>query len=439
MNMKKQFLFLLVFVLLGTLNVQLFAQKEVHFDNGCNFKAGRTEGTYTLFDPSTEAEQMVDEILGIFRITKRPFTLKKSNVDNAQATMLGQERYLLYSGLFLRAAVTDAQTKWAAKGIFAHEIGHHVLLQDLTNTDPIRRRECELEADAWAASILARMGATREEALASILILKSDIDPKYYPVQSARIEGMESAYDKELTIIEKEKKVLISANKKPFQIDQSSFNRWSIVNKGAISSYYDDTKITFDISISPIYRQKKITVLLCSNDPNISIKKVTGLGTYLPYSSTMTIVWQYEQDNVLLINAITPNQFRVLVYDSEKHPISKISIRNKIGYSTLAITGLGIAAYSFKLKSNALNYYNQKYKATKSEEDYQIADKKYVASQYLLIGGSAIVAFSTALILNKLKIKREAKRAICFAPHQWEIEPAFVYNGSVGPGFRVRF
>ena len=437
--MKKHLLISIFSILLCLLSGKLFCQQEVHFDHGCNFTTGRTAGTYTLFDPSKEAEQMVNDILGVFRIKPRPFTLKKSDVKNAQATTVGTERYVLYSGQFLSKTTTSAQTLWAAKGVFAHEIAHHALLQDLTEKNPKKRRAMELAADMWAARVLARMKATKEEALSAIKTLKLDTDTLYYPTLEARLEGMEAAFDEEYAAIKKDEGVVEAGNKKPFQIDPASYNRWCIVNKGAIASFYNDEKITININISPVYANKKITVLLCSNDPYMPIRTVKGTGAYLPYASTMQITWNFQLDNVTLNNAIRPNQLRVLVYESEKLPPAKGNIGTKVGLWSLGIAGLGIAGYSFKLRSDAKNHYNTNYKKTLSESDYEMADKKYVNSQYVLAGGAVLATLGTVLIVNKIKRQKEAKKAICFAKPTWKMEPLVAAGGNFGVGFLIRF
>ncbi len=437
--MKKQ---LIVSILLASsflFSNELFCQQELRFEYGCNFQYGRTSGKYTLFDASKEAGKMVDEILEKFGIRTRPFILKKSDVDNAQATMDGQDRYILYSEFFLSTTTKSAQTLWAARGVFAHEIAHHVLLQNLTEKDTRKRKSMEIAADIWAAQVLAKMGATKEEALSAINTLKFDIDPAYYPNKEDRLEGMEVAFDEELQKLTIEQRNSRSANKTPFQIDPSSYNRWSIVSKGAITSFYDNEKVIIDINISPIYSKKKFTVLLCSNDPYMPIHTVKGVGAFIPYSNTIHITWNFLFDNVTLNNAIRPNQLRVLIYDSESLPPIKGTGGSKIAFGTLGVAGLGIVGYSLKLRSDAKDHYNKNYAVTRNASDYEIADKKYVNSQYVLAAGGILATLGTLLLINKSKRQKEAKKAICFDQPKWEMEPLLVSAGTLGAGIRIKF
>ena len=438
--MKKQFLTSLSLIIFCSLSGTTLAQQKVYFEQGCNFQVGRTSGNYTLFDPSKEAEKMVDEILKQFEIRSRPFILKESaDVDNAQATIRGTERYLLYSAKFLRATTIDAQTLWAARGVFAHEIAHHALLQNLAEADPKKRKEMELAADVWAAQVLARMNATKEEALSATNTLKFSIEPAYYPTKGARLEGMETAYDEEIENRSIKDRDHFSARKTPFQIDPASYNRWSIVNRGAISSFYDNEKVMIDVNISPIYSNKKITVLICSNDPYMPIRTVKGVGAYMPYSNTMHVTWNFQLDNVTLNNAIRPNQIRVFVYDSENLPPIKGMAGSKIAFGSLGVAGLGIVGYSLKLRSDAKAHYDKNFVVTRNENDYESADKKYVNSQYILAAGGVLATAGTFLLINKLKRQKEAKKAICVVQPKWEIEPLLVSEGNFGAGIRIRF
>ena len=237
----------LILVLILCVPLSMYAQVEVRFEHGCNFKSNQTKGTYTLFDPSREAGKVVDTILRKLAIKERPFILMAANVDNAQATILGRNnRYLLYSNEILKKFASDTRTKWSAYAVFAHEIGHHVLLHDLEDTSAANRRKYELQADAWAARILAQMGASREDALAAVNALTDD-NSRYYPPKSARIEQMGIAYDEEKVTLVKTQDVINSANRTAISIDPKSFNRWSIVKKENVKATIDDDKVVIEL------------------------------------------------------------------------------------------------------------------------------------------------------------------------------------------------
>ena len=421
---------------------QLAAQQEVHFDHGCNFVSGRTSGDYTLFNPSTEAEQMVNSILDVFRISPRPFTLKAADVDNAQATVLNKERYLLYSNTFLRSAAADAQTKWAAIGVFAHEIGHHVLLQDLSETDPKKRRGFELAADLWAAKVLARLGANKEEALAAIKTLKLDTDPGFYPSIQARMEGMESAYGEEFDKIKTERNKDKGQARTTLNIDPASYNRWSIVNATSVNASFDDEKVTIDVTIPSMYYNKPVTIQLCSNDPNMPVRTLKGVGDRLIFNAgnnSRRIIWNFLMDEVTLNLASRANQLKVFIYSSADMP----SVRGNKGLRTVSVisslAGIGLTAYSFKLRSDAKADWNANYADTRLQSDYDRADKKHLNSQFLLAGGGVILATGISLFIAEKRKRRQAKAAICYQAPRWRFEPVLASGQIPGAGLSLRF
>lgn len=421
---------------------RLSAQQEVHFDHGCNFVAGRTSGDYTLFNPSKEADEMVNRILDVFRISPRPFTLKAADVDNAQATVLNKERYLLYSNTFLKGATVDAQTKWAAIGVFAHEIGHHVLLQDLAESDPKKRRGFELAADMWAAKVMARLGANKEEALAAIRTLKLDTDPSFYPSAQARIEGMETAYTEEFDKIKTERNKDKSQARTTLNIDPASFNRWSIVNATSVNASFDDEKVTIDVTIPSIYYNRPVTIQLCSNDPNMPVRTLKGVGDRLVFNSsnnTQRIIWNFLMDEVSLNLASRANQLKIFIYSSVDMPPvqGNKGLRTVSVISTLA--GAGLTGYSFKLRSDAKADWNANYANTRLKSDYNRADKKYVNSQFLLAGGGALIATGITMFVAEKRKRKQARSAICYLESRWRFEPVLVSGNVTGAGLSYRF
>src|ERR1700747_1558066 len=56
----------------------------------------------------------------------RNFEIRAALVPNAAAVTLGATRYILYNPSFLNEITTTTQDRWAAAGILAHEIGHHL-------------------------------------------------------------------------------------------------------------------------------------------------------------------------------------------------------------------------------------------------------------------------------------------------------------------------
>jgi hypothetical protein len=429
--------------LILALPLSIIAQTEVRFEHGCNFKSDQLKGEYTLFDPTKEASKIVDTILSKVAIKDRPFILNAANVENAQATISGRnKRYIMYSNEFLKKFTADARTKWAAYAVFAHEIGHHVLLHDIEDTVAANRRLMEHQADAWAGRILARMGANRADALAALNALADD-NSRFYPVKSARIQSMGIAYDQEKLALGKEGAIIITSNRTAISIDPKSFNRWSIVKKENVKATIDDDIITVElINISAYYGNRTLYIKLTSNDGNMRVTKVDGTGENLNYQANKTIIWHYNEDEAPKITASGAEKLRVSVYAMNNKPQKAGGVGIAIG---TAVIGAGSIGYGVVVRNQALADYSTyksklnendaAYLTLKREEVYSNANSKYIKSQVFIGAGSILAVLGTAWWIRKVKTNRQAEEAgFAFVPpkKQWLIEPLVSSNGGVG-------
>lgn len=139
----------------------------LHVKSGCAFDDQPSESDLYLYEPSDEAEHIVNEILDALGLEKN-FALKSSNVPNALATTLNGTRFILYSTDFLEKFKADANSQWAAYSVMAHEIGHHLNGHNFAETDPRTRKMLELEAEQFAGSVLRMLGASITEAQAGL-------------------------------------------------------------------------------------------------------------------------------------------------------------------------------------------------------------------------------------------------------------------------------
>ena len=397
----------------------IYAQEEVQFEHGCNFKSDKVKGKYTIFDPTKEVTNIVDTILRKVAIRERPFILKAADVDNAQATIRGKNnRYLLYSNQFLKKFTSDTRTKWSAYAVFAHEIGHHVLLHDLEDTSAVNRKRFELQADAWAARILARMGASREDALAAVSALTDD-NSRYYPKKSARVEQMGIAYDEEKAALDRTTQTANAANRTAISIDPKSFNRWSIVKKENVKATIDDDKVVIELNnISDFYRERTLSIKISSSDGNMRVNKVEGTGENLNYQANKKIIWRYNEDEVPKITASSAEKLRLSVYAMNNKPQKANGI--PLAITTTAI-GIGSTVYSFMIRNQALSDYNI-YKSKTNENNpfytagnrdafYSKANTKYIQSQLFLGAGSIMAVLGSVWWVKKATINRQAKEA----------------------------
>lgn len=171
------------------LSPPLSAQEALTIRHSCNFAAADTLSEVYTYESSAEAKQIVERIMQV-NVLPQNFIIKSADCNNALATTIGKQRYILYSTAFLENFKKEANTKWAAWCVLAHEIGHHLSNHDLEATDPKVRKQYELEADRFAGGVLFRLGASLEEAQAGINTFSLENASQTHPPKRARLEAL---------------------------------------------------------------------------------------------------------------------------------------------------------------------------------------------------------------------------------------------------------
>ncbi len=137
----------------------------------------------------------IEEINKLMKFTGLPlnFTIYRGNVKTAMATLLNDQRVIVYSkDLFTGMSILDS-SYWSAMFIIAHEIGHHLAynISDTTNL-----HDTELAADIFASSVLYSMGADSNQVLYALSsgIISNDGDTKTHPAISKRIAAVKQSW-----------------------------------------------------------------------------------------------------------------------------------------------------------------------------------------------------------------------------------------------------
>jgi hypothetical protein len=438
--MKKHLLHL-VFL---TVSTMMYGQGEVTIQHGCNFASDKTNGTFTMFPPTSEAEKIVDEILNTVLQTERPFTLQVADVPNAQATEHKDVRYLLYSKVFMDEFKKDPKAKWAAYFVFAHEIGHHVNLHNFKETDPKERRKMELSADAFAARVLHKLGASCEESLASLRAMKEIMVKNVsvnYPTYSAREEMVSLNCDG-------------GGTESRIKVHHDSYNQWSLVEPGKIAANKSENSIVIDIELPQHLVGKPVLVQLCTTDPSVRIQSTKGVGpNKVGDDKKIRIIWNYTADQVKEAMATRNDLLKVFVYAFHDRPTAVISpqIKPKLGIIAGAgVAGLGVGAFLFmKARKDHNDIYlpNTEFDApifiengaTDRKNFYEKTQKKYQTGQMLIIGGGILAGTAvTWAMKNKSKNKKAYPKAICQNPYLRFSEPTLVAS-PLGFGFSAQF
>ena len=157
--------------------------------HSCSFAGEETAADIYIDDPTKEAKTIVEKIMKA-NILPQNFIIKSATCKNALATTDGNNRYILYSTSFLENFKKEANTKWAAYCVLAHEIGHHLSNHDLTEKNLQKRKIYELQADKFAGGVLFRLGATLEQAQAGVNTFSLENESSTHPSKRQRLESL---------------------------------------------------------------------------------------------------------------------------------------------------------------------------------------------------------------------------------------------------------
>jgi len=159
------------------------------------------------FTSDSEADNALDRILNVIGASKNFVLTPCSEINNAMATSYKGIRYILYDKAFMKL-INSKTNDWASLFILAHEVGHHINGHTLDLTmyaggvveaktlEAIRKQE--IEADEFAAFILAKLGAPLNLVEDSIALVSTDKDDTYssHPTKSKRLTAVRTGYNK---------------------------------------------------------------------------------------------------------------------------------------------------------------------------------------------------------------------------------------------------
>lgn len=121
----------------------------------------------------------------------------RAPVDAAHAVIVDGREAIVYNPWFLDDVNDRTGTPWAAVSVIAHELGHLYYGHAHAPTDglsPEVLHEHELEADYYSGLVLARMGASLEEAEAAQNALYVDMDTPTHPDSRRRMNAIRSGW-----------------------------------------------------------------------------------------------------------------------------------------------------------------------------------------------------------------------------------------------------
>ena len=172
------------FLLPGLLFFQLAGAQKV---NQCGIIIPQ-KSTQSKFQSVYEAKGYINTMLDSIN-WKENFTLREQyGINNAYATIINSQRYIIYDNDFLESLDEAASTKWASISVLAHEMGHHYRnhLVDSRGSTPPK----ELEADYFSGYVMAMLGASMDEAVQGMAIIASPNASASHPAKNDRLAAI---------------------------------------------------------------------------------------------------------------------------------------------------------------------------------------------------------------------------------------------------------
>ncbi|MDA0937096.1 MAG: M48 family metalloprotease [Bacteroidetes bacterium] len=104
--------------------------------------------------------------------------------------------------------LNDNSNSWSSLSILAHEVGHHInghsldvvlYAVDMVDKESLtEQRQQELEADEFSGFVMAKLGASLNQASEAIANLSSNNDDSYstHPSRDKRLNAIRTGYNK---------------------------------------------------------------------------------------------------------------------------------------------------------------------------------------------------------------------------------------------------
>lgn len=250
----------------GSSDINIISLKE---GNGCNYSGLLYLKSAYSFKSDTEAESALGSIM---KYTGLPtnFLLVAADVDNAAAAIYNNKRYILYNQRFMEEVGKKTKSKFGALSILSHEVGHHLSGHTLFEAEA--RPELELEADRFSGFILAKMGASVEDACIAMEIYGSSVASSTHPSKKTRIAAVvngwkEAMEDNQKSTIKEVASPSISQDL--FIIDVASEEKYITIRNKSLSS--DEYKLGGSGTIEGINLNKETVIMNLPNGTEIEV------------------------------------------------------------------------------------------------------------------------------------------------------------------------
>ena len=168
------------------------------FSAGITLKAQQVNQCGIIIPPSVsirkdfanvyEAKSYLNNMLDQVNWQQNFQVREQNGINNAYATIIRNQRYIVYDNQFLENLDAYAGTKWASISVLAHEMGHHYYNHIIGSTGSTIPKE--IEADFFSGFVMAKMGATLEQAKAAMQQIASAKASSSHPAKADRLDAI---------------------------------------------------------------------------------------------------------------------------------------------------------------------------------------------------------------------------------------------------------
>lgn len=159
---------------------------------GCAYNKTTTSHKINITNPEAREIEQISRIVSYTGIPMN-FKIYAANIENAIATIIDNNRYIIFDPNLLRSIDYASNSYWSSMSILAHEVGHH--LSGHTFTTYNNPHLIELEADKYSGFILYKLGATLEQAQSAINTLAPLVSTSTHPGRSERLVAIKQGWN----------------------------------------------------------------------------------------------------------------------------------------------------------------------------------------------------------------------------------------------------
>ena len=143
---------------------------------------------------TAETQAIFDKVSGFTDLRSTVYTLPVTNTNVNVEICPGDKNYIVYNSDWIRSLYNETKNRWVLYAVMAHEIGHYVRGHQHTRVGS--NPDIEIEADEYAGEVLAKMGASLDDAQAAFRSdkMRSETATHTHPPVNERLLAVESGW-----------------------------------------------------------------------------------------------------------------------------------------------------------------------------------------------------------------------------------------------------